>query len=225
MEEINLKELFDFFISKFYVVIISFLVILILGDIYSANFRTPMYHSTTTIVLVSEAEQVTSSEVSLNNSLASTYSNIITSRKVLSQVIYNLNSDLSVSQLQDSIKVSQVTGTQIISIVVSNKDNKLAQQIAEEMTKVFIAEIPNYYDIKNVAILDEASFETTPYNINIMKENLIYGGIGIILGCVILFMIFYMDTSIKDPETIEDKLGLSVLGTVPKVGGKHGKRK
>ena len=216
MEEINLKELFDFFISKFYVVIISFLVVLILGDIYSANFRTPMYHSTTTIVLVSEAEQVTSSEVSLNNSLASTYSNIITSRKVLSQVIYNLDSNLSVSQLQDSIKVSQVTGTQIISIVVSNKDNKLAQQIEE---------IPNYYDIKNVAILDEASFETTPYNINIMKENILYGGVGFILGCVILFMIFYMDTSIKDPETIEDKLGLSVLGTVPKVGGKHGKRK
>jgi capsular polysaccharide biosynthesis protein len=225
MEEINLKELFDFFISKFYVVIISFLVVLILGDIYSANFRTPLYHSTTTIVLVSEAEQVTSSEVSLNNSLASTYSNIITSRKVLSQVIYNLKSDLSVSELQDSIKVSQVTGTQIISIVVSNRDNKLAQQIAEEITKVFIEEIPNYYDIKNVAILDEASFETTPYNINIMKENLIYGGVGIILGCVILFMIFYMDTSIKDPETIEDKLGLSVLGTVPKVGGKRGKRK
>ena len=69
MEEINLKELFDFFISKFYVVIISFLVVLILGDIYSANFRTPMYHSTTTIVLVSESEQVTSSDVSLNNSL------------------------------------------------------------------------------------------------------------------------------------------------------------
>ena len=225
MEEINLKELFDFFISKFYVVIISFLVVLILGDIYSANFRTPMYHSTTTIVLVSDQEQVTSSELSLNNSLAATYSNIITSRKVLSQVIFNLNSDLSVSDLQNSIKVTQVTGTQIITIVVSNKDNKMAQQLAEEITKVFIAEVPNFYDLKNVAILDEASFETSPYNINIMKENVIYGGVGIILGCVILFMIFYMDTSIKDPETIEDKLGLSVLGTVPKVGGKHGKRK
>ncbi len=225
MEEINLKELFDFFISKFYVVIISFLVVLILGDIYSANFRTPMYHSTTTIVLVSESEQVTSSDVSLNNSLVATYSNIITSRKVLSQVIFNLNSDLSVTDLQNSIKVSQVTGTQIITIVVSNKDNKMAQKLAEEITKVFIEEIPNFYDLKNVSVLDEASFETAPYNINIMKENLIYGGIGIILGCVVLFMIFYMDTSIKDTEVIEEKLGLSVLGTVPKVGGKRGKRK
>ena len=225
MEEINLKELFDFFVSKFYIIIISFLVVLIAGDIYSANFRTPMYHSTTTIVLVSESENVTSGDLSVNSSLLSTYSNIITSRKVLSQVIYNLNSDLSVSELQDSIKVSQVTGTQIITIVVSNKDNVLAQRIAEEITKIFIQEIPNYYNLKNVSILDEASFETVPYNINVMKENIIYGGIGLILGCVIVFMIFYMDTSIKDVESVEEKLGLSVLGTVPKVGGKRGKRK
>lgn len=225
MEEINLKELFDFIISKFYIIIISFLVVLIVGDIYSANFRTPMYHSTTTIVLVSESENITSGDLSVNSSLLSTYSNIITSRKVLSQVIYNLNSDISVSELQKSIKVSQVTGTQIITIVVSNKDNVFAQKIAEEITKVFIQEIPNYYDLKNVSILDEASFETVPYNINVLKENLIYGGIGLILGCVIVFMIFYMDTSIKDVESVEDKLGLSVLGTVPKVGGKRGKRK
>ena len=224
MEEINLKELFDFIISKIYIIIISFLVVLIIGDIYSANFGTPMYHSTTTIVLVSESENITTGDLSVNSSLLSTYSNIITSRKVLSQVIYNLNSDLSVSELQNCIKVSQVTGTQIITIVVSNKDNVLAQKIAAEITRVFIQEVPNYYDLKNVSILDEASFETVPYNINIMKENLIYGGIGLIIGCVIVFMIFYMDTSIKDAESIEDKLGLSVLGTVPKVGGKRGRK-
>ena len=49
--------------------------------------------------------------------------------------------------------------------------------------------------------------------------------IGIIISCGIVFMIFYFDTSIKDAETIEDKLDLTVFGVVPKVGDKYGSKK
>ena len=41
----------------------------------------------------------------------------------------------------------------------------------------------------------------------------------------IIFIIFYFDTSIKDAKTVEEKLDLTVLGVVPKVGDKYGSKK
>lgn len=54
MEEINLKELFDYFKSRIMVILIIILVALIAGSVYSIFLKTPLYRSKTTIVLVSE---------------------------------------------------------------------------------------------------------------------------------------------------------------------------
>ena len=40
---------------------------------------------------------------------------------------------------------------------------------------------------------------------------------GLVLSCGLIFIVFYFDTSIKTSEEIENKLGLTVLGVVPKV--------
>ena len=42
-------------------------------------------------------------------------------------------------------------------------------------------------------------------------------GLGLIISCGIIFIKFYFDTTIKTTEEIENKLGLTVLGVVPKV--------
>ena len=40
----------------------------------------------------------------------------------------------------------------------------------------------------------------------------------IVLSCGVIFICFYFDTTIKTGEDIENKLGLTVIGIVPKVG-------
>ena len=41
--------------------------------------------------------------------------------------------------------------------------------------------------------------------------------IGIVLGFGIIFIMFYFDTTIKNAEEIQTKLGLPLLGVVPRV--------
>ena len=48
-----------------------------------------------------------------------------------------------------------------------------------------------------------------------LKDNVIYFGIGLVLSCGVIFIMFYFDTTIKSAESIEEKLGLTVLGVVP----------
>ena len=215
MEEINLIEVFEYYKNKLIWILASILVVILLGNIFTIATRVPMYKSNTTILLVGSNEKVNQNDVSLNNNLVPTYSEIIKSRNVLNQVIKNLSLDYSVEELSDSITVGTKTGTQIITVSVSNKDSKRAKDIANEVSIVFAKEIKDLYKLDNVAIIDNAVEANKPYNLTYLKDNVIYFGIGLVLSCGIIFIMFYFDTTIKSAESVEEKLGLTVLGVVP----------
>ena len=53
-------------------------------------------------------------------------------------------------------------------------------------------------------------------NIEIVKSSVIFFALGFMLSIVIIFVIYYFDTSIKSSEEIENRLGVPVIGNVPK---------
>ena len=220
MEEIDLKEMFDYFRGKVIWILVACIFAVIIGNTYTLLRRVPMYRSNTTIVLVSENknEGYNTSELQLNKNLVSTYSEIIKSRKVLEPVLNNLNLDYSYGALKSNVSVSSVTNTEIIKIAVADKDPETATKIADEIAKVFTEEIQKIYKINNVSIVDTAVADTKPYNVSFIKDNAIYIAIALVLSCGIIFICFYFDTTIKTSEDIENKLGLTVVGIVPRVG-------
>jgi len=219
MEEINLTELFDYFRNKLIWIIITIAIVIGAGNIFTILTRVPMYKSSTTIVLVSDNEgsSYNSSELQLNKNLIGTYTEIIKSRKVLDEVIKNLGLDYSAAQLSSNITVEAVANTEIIKISVGDDDNEKSCEIADEIASVFITEIQKIYKLNNVNIVDKAEVSIKPYNVNYIKDNLIYSLIGLVLSSAVIFIKFYFDTSIKTSEEIENKLNLTILGIVPKV--------
>lgn len=218
MEEIDLRELFEYFKTKLLSIIIIVILVIAVGNIYTTLTRVPLYKSDTTIVLVSEANtQNNYTDLQMNKNLVDTYSEIIKSRKVLNPVIKNLKLKYSYNELKSSVSVSSVTNTEIIRVSVSNKNPKKAKEIANEIGIVFTDKIQKIYNLNNVSIVDKAIESKTPYNINYVKDNIIYIAIGLVLSCGLVFIKFYFDTTIKTSEEIENKLGLTILGIVPKV--------
>lgn len=218
MEEINLEELLKFFISKIKFIALATVIFLVLGFVYVNFILTPMYHSSTTLILVGSSENqnsiTTQNDINLNKNLISTYSEIVKSRTVLQQVIDKLNLDEDTTTLSKKISVSSVENTEIIKIQVSDKNNKIAKDIASTTADVFMKEVKNIYNLTNVSVIDKASLENVPYNINIVKQLLISGAIGFVLSSGIVFLIFYFDTTIKSSKDIEEKLGLPVIGNI-----------
>lgn len=214
MEEINLIEVFSYFKSKLVAILIVIGVILVVGNVYSIFFKTPMYQSNTTVLLVNEGTNNTS-EVQLNKNLVSTYTEIIKSRRVLKQVVENLKLDYSVSELSNMITVEAVGDTQLIRITVKNSSNEEAALIADKIAEVFTVETKKLYHLENVSVVDTAVVNDSAYNINIIKDNIIYLGLGIVLTFGIVFVMYYFDTTIKSSEVVEDKLGLNVIGIIP----------
>ena len=217
MEEINLKEVYSYFKSKILWILLAIVAIIIIGNVYTIITREPMYRSNTTIVLVGESKDgYSQSDSQLNQNLIGTYSEIIKSRKVLPQVIENLKLKMSVEELSNNITTTSVEDTEIIQITVANANAKDAKKITDEVAKVFSEEIQDIYNLENVTIIDKAELSKNPYNINYVKDNVIYLIVGFVLSFGIVFIMYYFDTSIKSSEVVEEKLGLTVIGVVPK---------
>ena len=225
MEEINLQELFKFFISKYKILIGSVLMLLGFGILYISFLLTPLYHSSTTLILVSDNNNsqnstMLQSEINVNKNLVSTYSEIVKSRLVLGKVIKELNLDMTVEKLSSLINVSSVEDTEIIKIEVTSKDNAKARDIAATTSSVFMREIQKIYNLTNVSIVDRASIENVPFNVRPVKQLALFSIGGFVLGAAIIFLIFYFDTTIKSSKDIEEKLGLSVIGNITLVDSK-----
>lgn len=219
MEELDLKELFEMFWSRKLYVLIIVLVFFLIGCIYSYIFVEPQYKSETSLLLVqqgtnTDSESVTTTDLTLNQKLVSTYRELIESKRVLKPVIEDLGMEISEETLKKSITVSSVKDTELIKIMVANENPENAKLIANKIVDVFSEEVKEIYKIDNVNVIDEAEVENVPYNINHIKDLAIFAFIGIVLAAVYVLIANMLDTTVKSRESIE-KLGLSVLTEIP----------
>ena len=224
MEEFNVVEFLKYYMSKF-IFIILFIVMGLVGSyVYTYYIQVPIYRSQTSLVLTKTngSTTITQNDINLNKNLVSTYREIIQSRRILDKVIKNLDLDVDYKELAQNVSVDSVNDTELIVISVYNKDNKLAKKIADEIANVFKTEITTIYNIENVSIIDKALVSNTSYNVNVVKQFILGAGIGFVLSSLILLIRFYLDDTVKSEEDIEKKLGLSVLGRVPKYKNKKG---
>ena len=120
MEEIDLKEFVMLFWNRKVSIILITIIFMLIGIIYSVGFVTPKYTSSTTLLLAtsessnSKTNTITTSDITLNSKLVSTYSELVKSKNVTRQVISNLGIDETEDELRDSITVSSVKDTELI---------------------------------------------------------------------------------------------------------------
>lgn len=234
MEELDLKDLFNLFLSKIFQIILIVIIAAGIGIIYTMGFTTPKYSSSTTLVLTGSNENtsensITTTDITLNSKLVSTYSVVVTSKSVLDQVIQNLNIDIEYETLKRNISVSAVEDAEIISITVTNEDSTTAARIANETADVFCDRVTEIYGMDNIHILDTAEVATEPSNINHTRDVVIFTLAGIVIAVLYVLIANMLDTTIKTPEDVEKGFGLPVLVSIPLIENfnaeKGGKKK
>ena len=233
MEELDLKELFQIFWNKKIQIILIVAIFMVIGVIYSIGFVTPMYESYTTLLLVkgesegtqqtTTSDSITTTDLTLNSKLVSTYRELIRSKDVLRQVISNLNINVNEDDIRNNITVTSVEETELIEITVQNEDPTYAAKIANEIAKVFTEKVAETYKINNVHIIDEAEIENTPSNINHVKDVVIFTAIGLIIAVMYVLIANMLDTTIKTAEDVEKLFKVPVLANIPLYNFENGK--
>ena len=233
MEELDLKELVQIFWEKRVQIILLLAVFAVVGVIYTLGFVTPKYQATTSLLLATNSAQsaagtdssITTSDVTLNSKLVSTYSKLVKSDKVVRTVISNLSLKMEESTLKKIVSVTAAEDTEFIEISVKYEDPALATKIANEIAKVFIENVKEFYGVENVHVVDAAEVPQAPYNINHVKDIIIFAFIGAVVAVMYVFVLNMLDTTIKSEEDIEKISGLTVLATIPFYEEDDNKRK
>lgn len=220
MEEIDLKELIRVFWEKKTTIILLIAIFMVLGFIYSSFLVEPKYTSSTKLVLAqssseSDSASITTTDITLNSKLISTYAGILESNKVVRQVISNLGIEDSEESIKNNVSVTSETGTDIIKITVSNTNAQKAADIANEMSKVFAEEVKRLYGMDNINTLDPAEVNEEPSNINLTKTIIIFAAIGFIIAVGYIFVVYMLDNSVKTSDDIERTMQIPVLASIP----------
>jgi len=219
MEEINIKDFWEYYRKYLIIVILVVFLGVLCTFIYSKMFKTPLYSTYTTVLLVkddsnTENETINQSDITLNQKLVSTYREIIKSKLVLEQVINECNLDYNYGTLYNKISVQAVSDTEILKITVTDPDANRAQVIANNIASVFDREISKIYKLNNVSIIDKAEVPKTPSNNKTVRDMILVGILAFVGSSAIIFVVFYFDDTLRNIEDIDSEIGIPVIGKI-----------
>jgi capsular polysaccharide biosynthesis protein len=214
--EIDLGTLFKMLFNKWYIILISTVLAFSLAFIYAFIILDDQYTAQTSmIILVDNDVQSDAQNFNFSQKLTKTYTELAKSDLVIDEVIDSLSLDITRNQLKNIMTISGVQDTPVIKLSIELSDASLAMRIANRTVEVMQDVSLQFDGFDNIEVLDVASLPDLPSGPN----RLLYVVIGIILGGIvgvgIIFVIEFLDKSIKTPDDVERRLGLRMLAIIP----------
>lgn len=216
--KLEFRDILRIIKKRYWILLITIFLSTTFSAILTFYIMEPIYRSYTTIIIKMNGTEsgYTVDKFSVAEKLAITDSNIIKSKLVIDKVISELNLDYTYGELYNNIEVVPLEETQILRIAVLDKDPELARDIAQTTTNIFMDEIAKITSSHTISILDEAAIRKDPIKPNKPLNMTLGVAIGFLIGLVIIFLLEYLNTNIKNKEDIEKYLGLDVIGEIPK---------
>ena len=214
--EIDLREVFFAIRRKFLVIIATGLFFGCLACIFTKFFMTPVYTSTSSmLVLTKETTLASLADLQMGSQLTNDYRILITSRPVLEEVIGNLNLDTDYKTLTEDITVENPSDTRILNISVDNHDAELAAEIVNEISSVSSEFIGDKMEVTPPKIIEKGEIPTLKSGPSMTKNTLLGILIGLLISGGIVVVMTIMDDTIKCEDDIEKYLGIPMLASVP----------
>ncbi|WP_422123917.1 YveK family protein [Planococcus sp. X10-3] len=218
-ETISLKDLFMTIRKRLGLISLLTILAIMIAGVISFMVITPVYQSSTEILVnhtTTGTGQVTDLNIETDLQLINTYSGIIKSPVILDQVVESMNLGISTDQFADKITVSNSDQSQIVTITVQDENPAVAVEIANTTASVFENDIQGLMNVDNVRILSPAVMKENqaPVSPNPWLNMAIAAGAGLVLSVGLVFLLEFLDTTVKDQQDIEDILGIPVLGFV-----------
>ena len=216
--EIDLVELFMVLKSKLHIILLSGILAALLAFVGTKLLMIPMYTSVTKMYVLSRQDSssgVTYSDLQTGSQLTKDYAELVKSRPVLEQVIAVLNLDIEPEDLAENITVETPTDTRILSISVESDNPKEAKEIADTLRETVSSEIKEIMHAESVDTIEDGNLPKEPSSPSLKKNMVLGGALGVFLALAILIFIFLRDDTIKNPDDVEQYLGLNVLTSIP----------
>ena len=192
--------------------------------VVSFYFLKPVYKAETTLFVGKEGNKaggIELGEIKLNDELVSDYRAIITSRLAAREVIDKLELDMSVESFQRQIEVTTASNSRLMKISCEDTDPQLAMNIANSLADFIIVKADEIMDVENVKIIDLAELPAKPIKPNKKMNLAIAAVLGVMLAVGLIFLMEYLDSTIKNKKDVARYLGINVIGEIPEFTGEE----
>lgn len=199
----NIKDLGKMLLKKKIYIILITIILAITGLAY----------------MVTNVEYVAMQKILLGTSedmaLMETYKELVKSSTILEKVKNNIVLDMTVSKLADSLEVDSVENTNLIAIKVHSEEPEMAENIAKEITNVFLQTVDEIYEKSDLYQVDfNMDYDN---NGDIVAVTILSGFAGFVLSSLFFAICFLFDTKIKSCKEIEEITGLKSLISIPMI--------
>jgi len=223
VEEIELLQYWDVLRKRWMIVVALPLIAALTSGVISFFVIIPVYQSSTTLIVGKKASEpgqdaaknLENSVLQANQQLAKTYAMIAQSRTVEQNVIKDLNLPLTVEELDSMISINPVKTTEILEIQVTNTNSELAASIANTMAQEFTKAVIEIKKVDSVSIVDTAVIPDKPIKPRKTLNVLIAFVVGLMTSLGLVFLLEYLDNTVKTSSDVEKLLGIPVLGIIP----------
>ncbi|WP_185151135.1 YveK family protein [Peribacillus simplex] len=226
-ETISIKDIFKTLKKRWKLIMLLTLIAALISGMISYFLLTPVYQSSTQILVNQKQSdnQLDSNQIRSNIDMINTYGVIIKSPAILEKVIEELDLEQSVEQLSQKITINSQENSQVFSLTVQDSNPTKAVEIANTVSGTFQKEIKDIMNVDNVSVLAKAEIKENPMPVkpNPLMNIAIAVVIGLMAGVGLVFLLDYMDNTIKDEEDIERLLELPILGSIQKITQVHNK--
>lgn len=220
-KEISIVDVFIMLKKRWLLIVSMVISFLIIGAIYVVlSAPTPVYQSTLTFLIDYRSNPegiITESDIQYSKMLANTYSSIVDTPAVLEDVVKTLDLNMTPEQLTYSVSISPVGSNPILKIAVNDTNPILARDIAKEVMNVFSKKLIETTKYDSTSVLEDAKISNIPINQSSTKTIVFIGLIGFMLSVSLVFLLEYLDRTIKSPDQLEELFNIPVLGSIPEV--------
>ncbi|WP_435169783.1 YveK family protein [Paenibacillus glycanilyticus] len=221
----ELKQYAQIVLKKWWLIAAIVIVAVVATGIKSYFFTTPVYQAKATLIVNQSPQQAGVETLNLgllqsNVMLINSYKKIVESAYIMEKVVEQ-NSSLGVTsdQLSQKVTVTSADDSQVMDIMYAGSSYKQAAQIVNAVSEIFKDQIPHIMKVDNVTILDKADEKDIPSPIN--NSPILNMLISLIVSCMlavgIIFLLDYLDDTIKNEAEMLQTLDLPVLALINKI--------
>lgn len=225
-DEIDLIELMFRLLEKAKLIILAAIAGAIIAGVITFQFMTPTYTATSKLyVLNSKDSALSLTDLQIGSQLASDYIEVFSNWHVHEMVIQRLGLDVTYTELDKRVSVSNPTGTRILYIKVEAESPEAAKDLADTYALVAQEFIAAKMETEMPNVFEEALTPSKPSSPNKTRNVIMGFMLGALLACGIVTVQFLTDDRIRTSESLEKYLGMSTLGMMPATKGNEVSKK
>ncbi|MCA0756502.1 lipopolysaccharide biosynthesis protein [Paenibacillus sp. N4] len=223
--ELDLRQYMMIIRKRLALIVIFVILCTAAAAVFSIFFKAPIYEASTKIIVNQTASQLATGQLDINQinsniKMIDTYKEIIKTPAILDKVAAKYPElGFTASELARKIQVSSVNNTQVMTLVVQDVEYRKAAETVNAVSNVFQEEIQHIFKVENVSILNEAvvDAEPGPVSPNVPLNISIAFVVSLMLSVGIVFLLEYLDDTIKTEADVLEYLGQPTLAMISRM--------